>query len=168
MNVKQHVNPGEALCGLGSAWERCEARDAFGQFRPVGFELTKGQGTPMMVTATALNLRVAPTTQGNDPIATLPQRKIVNVLGTSAPGWSRVRCELDGGDVIGHVSAKHLATPTADAHAIAALVMPAVPAVHLQENNVASKRAATGGRAFPLGEPDRPTRRATARIRSRR
>jgi hypothetical protein len=158
-DVKQQVNGGQMLCSLGPAWEHCEAHESFGQFQPVGFALAKGQGTPMMVTATALNLRVAPTTQGNDPVATLPQGKIVNVLGTSAPGWLRVRCELDGGDVIGHVSAKHLAAPTADAHDIAALEMPAVPPVHLRENNVASKRAATAGRAFPLGEPQRPGRR---------
>lgn len=158
-DVKQHVNPGQDLCSLGPAWERCEAKGDFGQFEPVGFALNAGQGTPMMVTATVLNLRVAPTAQGNVPIATLPQGQIVNLLGESAPGWSRVRCRLGGSDVIGHVATRFLAAPTEEAHVIAALVMPAVPAVHLRENNVASKRSATSGRAFSLGEPGRPVRR---------
>lgn len=158
-DVKQHVNRGEDLCSLGPAWERCEAKGEFGQFQPVGFALGGGQGTPMMVTATTLNLRVAPTTQGNVPIATLPQGQIVRLLGESAPGWARVRCRLGGGDVIGHVASRFLAVPSADAEAIAELVMPSVPAVHLGENNVASKRASTSGRAYSLGEPGRPARR---------
>ncbi len=163
-DIKQHLNQGATLCSLGPSFERCEARGAFGQFRPVGFALTSGQGKLMMVTATSLNLRVAPATQGNDPIAHLPQGTIVNVLGSSAPGWSRVRCTLDGGDVIGHVSDAFLAPPSADAHALALLAAPTLPAVHLGENNVASSRAAISGRAYPLGEPGRPSRRATADV----
>lgn len=159
-DVKQHVNPGQDLCSLGPAWERCEAKGEFGQFVPIGFALGADEGTPMMVTATALNLRVAPTTAGNVPIATLPQGKIVNLLGASAPGWSRVRCRLGGGAVIGHVASRFLAPPSDEANAIAALVMPAAPPVHLRENNVASQRSSTSGRAYSLGEPGRPARRS--------
>lgn len=166
-DIKQHVNAGEALCNLADGWERCEAKDDFGQWQPVGFAVTQGEGAPMMVAATSLNLRSAPTTVGNAPIATLPQYKIVNVLGTSAPGWSRVRCTLHGGDVIGHVSSKFLAPPTADAHTIAALVMPKMPPVHLRQNNIDSQRASPDGRAFPLGEPGRPSRRTDVNAATR-
>jgi hypothetical protein len=155
-DVKQHVNRDATLCGLGQAWERCEAKDDFGQFKPVGFDLTKGQGPQMMVTATSLNLRVAPTTQGNTPVAALPQHTLVNLLGPSVDGWSRVRCQLNGGDLIGYVSTRYLSVPTPESHAIAALAMPAIPPVQLASDNADATRSAVGGRAFPLGEPDRP------------
>ena len=158
-DVKQYVNGGATLCSLGNAFERCEAKDDFGQFKPVGFDLTKGQGTQMMVTATSLNLRVAPTTQGNTPLAALPQGTLVNLLGPSVDGWSRVRCQLHGGDVVGYVSSKYLAAPTAEAHEVAALATPQAPAVHLGENNANSKRSSTSGRAYPPGESGRPGRR---------
>jgi hypothetical protein len=155
-DVRQHVNS-TTLCSLANAWEPCEAKsDDFGQFKPVGFALTKGQGQQRMVTALSLNLRVAPTTEGNSPVAALPQGTLVNLLGESVDGWSRVRCQLHGGDVVGYVSAKYLAAPTPDAHAVAALTAPAVPPVHLALNNPDARRNATGARAYPLGEPNRP------------
>ncbi|GAB4563380.1 MAG: hypothetical protein Tsb007_31040 [Rhizobacter sp.] len=155
-DVRQHVNHGQALCGLGAAWERCEARDNFGQFRPIGFEVQGGQGELKRVTATQLNLRHGPSAASNPPITTLPEGQLVRVLGEAAPPWVRVRVTLSGGDVIGYVSGKFLA-PVAAPPALPP-PPPAVPAVHYRENDPASRRASTGKRAQPLGEPNRPSR----------
>ena len=159
-DVRQHVNHGQALCGLGAAWERCEARDSFGQFRPIGFEVLAGQGELKRVTATQLNLRHGPSTASNPPITSLPEGQLVHVLGAAAPPWVRVRATLNGGEVIGYVSGKFLA-PVAAPRA-APTAAPAVPAVHYRENDPASRRGSTGKRAQPLGEPGRPARDTAA------
>lgn len=160
------------LCALGRAWESCEAKGDFGQFRPVGFELRAGEGTPMRVAATALNLRFVPSAVGNTPMATLPHATRVWVLGDSGGGWVRVRTVLDGATFIGHVKAAHLeaeaapvrpAGPSApSAPAPTAPAAPAVPAVHWLENNPQARRNGTSALASPIGEAGRPTRDAAA------
>ncbi|MBC7994430.1 MAG: DUF1906 domain-containing protein [Rhizobacter sp.] len=159
-DVRQHVNRGQALCGLGAAWERCEARGEFGQFRPIGFDVVAGQGELKRVTATQLNLRHGPSAASNPPITTLPEGQLVRVLGEAAPPWVRVRVTLSGGDVVGYVSGKHLAAVAAPP--VAPPRAPAVPAVHYRENDAASRRSSIGKRAQPLGEPGRPSRDAAA------
>lgn len=166
-DVRQHINRGQALCGLGAAWQRCEARDSFGQFRPIGFELQAGEGELRRVTATQLNLRHAPSTTSTPPITSLPEGQLVRVLGDAAPPWVRVRVTLGGADVIGYVSGKFLA-PVPVQPPIAppsppsppSPPAPAVPAVHYRENDSASRRSSASKRAQPLGEPGRPVRDA--------
>ncbi len=176
--VKQHRNDGEMLCDLGKGFERCEAKGEFGQFKPVGFDLRQGEGEIRRVSATQLNLRPAPTTAFNTPITQLPRAQAVQVLGTSAPGWVRVRATLDGADVIGHVNASFLvaddAAGAADLAPVAASVTRVaetvstitaarpMPKASLAENNPNAKRSTTSGLAFPIGEPDRPGRDAGA------
>ncbi len=159
-DVRQHVNAGQALCDLGTAWERCEARDNFGQFRPIGFDLGAGDGELLSVTATQLNLRHAPSTASVPPITSLPEGQLVRLLGRAAPPWLRVRVSLSGGEVIGYASGKFL-EPVAAQPPVAPAAL-ALPAVHFRENDPASRRASIAKRAQPLGEPGRPARTATA------
>lgn len=164
-DVRQHVNGGDPLCGLGGDWERCEARAEFGQFRPIGFDVAAGQGELWRVTASQLNLRLAPSQESNPPIARLPEGQIVRVLGQAAVPWVRVRTTLGGGDVIGYASGKYLAPVAATVTppvAPAVTAITAVPAVHFRENDPQSCRASAGRRAQPVGESPRPTRNPAA------
>ena len=160
-DVKQFVTD-QDLCDIGNGWQRCEAKGAFGQFRPVGFDLHAGEGTPMRVTASTLNLRFVPTSSGNEPIATIPHGTLVRVLGDSAPGWVRVRVVLNGATFIGHVRASFLepvtVIPPQPPAAQPALAV--IPAAHFREDNPNAKRSGVGGMASPIGEVGRPNRSA--------
>lgn len=161
-DVKQFVTT-ENLCGIGQGWQRCIASGSFGQFRPAGFDVHAAEGPLMRVAATTLNLRFVPTPGGNTPIARLPHGTLLRVLGTSAPGWLRVRVVLNGATFIGHVKASFL--EPADGRAAAPTVdqaVAAIPAVHWRENNPDAARTSTAGMASPIGEPDRPVRDGTA------
>jgi len=157
-SIKQHVNNGQALCALGSHYEDCEGQPAFGQFKPVGFDVLSGQGVQRAVRAEGGNLRHLPSTRFNEPIALLPQGHVVRVLGSSAAGWLRVRTSLGGGEVIGHVAVSRLeaaGTPLVEAPTVD---LTPLPIAQLRENNPVSLRHAKDGRAFPIGELARPTR----------
>lgn len=173
-NVRQRVNTGKALGPLGTAYEDCDGRDDFGQFQPVGFALTAGQGTPMRVVAGGGNIRWLPTTAFGDPIALLPPGQVVNVLGASAPGWVRVR-GADGANVIGHMALSRLAAMGVPVPAPAAApspsplpapapppapapALPALPPARMRENNPKATRQSTTAYPFPIGEAGRPTR----------
>ena len=80
-SIKQHVNSGQSLCALGNQFEDCESKPAFGQFKPVGFDVLAGQGEQRVVKAEGGNLRHLPSTLFNEPIALLPQGQLVRVLG---------------------------------------------------------------------------------------
>ena len=168
-DVKQHVNGGAQLCALGNQFERCEARDSFGQFKAVGFDLGTGQGgqgEQRRVKAAGGNLRSLPTTRYGQPVTLLPQGQLLRVLGPSAPGWLRVRASVGGSDVLGHMAESRLEAVPAEAPvatvgpvpAPAPAPAPTIPPAHMAENNAAAHRAGTGGRASPIGEPGRPTR----------
>ena len=157
-HIKQHVNGGQALCALDSHYEDCEGKPAFGQFKPVGFDVLAGQGEQRIVTADGGHLRHLPSARFNQPITLLPQGHAVRVLGPSADGWLRVRTSLGGSDVIGHVSTTRLevaGAPLTEAPPVAA---GSLPIVHLRENSPNSTPRTTGGRAFPIGELPRPAR----------
>jgi hypothetical protein len=162
--VKQTLNTGEQLCDLGNAFEHCDAKDVFGQFKPVGFDVLAGQGAVRQVIAEGGNIRHCPTTQFNEPIALLPGGQSVHILGPSAPGWQRVRTNLGGSDVIGHVADSRLAILPAGATAPAPSVAPpsvpagSIPIASLTENKPSATRTSTDGRAFPIGESPRKTR----------
>ena len=91
-----------------TSYEDCESQPAFGQFKPVGFDVLSGQGEQRIVKAEGGNLRHLPSTRFNEPITLLPQGQAVRVLGPSAPGWLRVRTSLGGSEVIGHVAVSRL------------------------------------------------------------
>lgn len=170
-DIRQHVTA-IPLCSLGAGqWERNEARDECGQFRPIGAELTADEGSRMRVTAPELFLRRVPTTRDNVPIARMKEGQVVRVLGEAAPPWVRVRATLAGGEAIGFASARFLAPADALSPGVAdaALLVPppavaagSPPAVHFREHDPESRRISTAKRAQPLGETDRPTRDAGA------
>lgn len=119
-----------ALCGLGNAWEPCDARDEFGQFRLIGFDAEAAAGEMRQVSASQLNLRKVPTGQGNTPVARLPEGQVVQLLAFAADPWVRVRTTLGGSEVTGYVSAKYLvplAAGQAHAQAVAPPVATAIP-----------------------------------------
>ena len=161
-HVRQHLNTGQTLCSLGTAFEHCEAHDDFGQWQPVGGRLTSGQGELRHILADGGNIRVMPSTAFNTPLALLPQGQAVRVLGSSAPGWLRVRTNLGGGELIGHVAASRLEGPALPPAGPAEVAAPVWPVASLRENNPSARRAAAASRAYPLGEPGRPTRDANA------
>lgn len=164
-DMRQHRNDGATLCGLGSAWQRCDARDDFGQFRPIGFEVRRDQGRLMRVTAAQLNLRRAPTTASVPPLAVLRENQLVRVLGEATEPWRRVRVTLGGNDVIGFVSGRFLEAVAAAAPAPAPIV---VPPVHFRADDPRARRGSAARRAQPLGETPRPARdpAATPAVRS--
>lgn len=166
-DVRQHRNDGETLPGLDNGFERCEARDDFGQFKPVGFDTRAAEGTPMRVTASQLNLRDAPSVTSNPPRTVLVEGQRVAALAPAADGWIRVRVTIQGAPVIGYASARFLAAvdaattaPAAAPAASAAVTAQPIPAVHYRENDPESRRSSIARRAQPLGEAPRPRRDA--------
>lgn len=178
-SVKQSVNTGQTLCNLASNFETCEATADFGDFKPVGFELHEGQGQVRHLVSGGGNLRHMPSTRFNDVITLLPGGHALFALGTSAPGWLRVRTTLGGGTVIGHIAESRLlpldtaepvpVIPTPHAPTPPAPTPPAptppmaapaasLPVAHLRENRPDSARHLSSGRAYPLGEANRKTR----------
>lgn len=113
-----------------------------------------------------LNLRDAPRATPSTWIASLPQFTPVAVLGPSAePGWVRVRVVLRGALREGVVAERYLeplpttARAAADADLITAIpTRPPLSPAHLREGRAEITRRNANGRAFPLGEPDRPAR----------
>lgn len=173
-DIRQHITAAP-LCSLGAGqWERNEAREDCGQFRPIGGELSADDGVPMQVTAPELFLRHVPTTRDNVPIARMKEGQLVRVLGEAAPPWVRVRATIGGSDAIGFASARFLEpagalpaepggiTAPAPAAPTVAAAAGAPPAVHFRENDPDSRRASASRRAQPLGEADRPARNAAA------
>ena len=112
-----------------------------------------------VVSATSLNLRSEPKVGATNRIATLPHGHEVEKLEEAAPGWWKIRTTLNGAALTGFAASEFLAEEagagTPDANGI-------VP-VHLGENRPQVTRTATAGRAFPLGEADRPRRNGTSR-----
>ena len=163
-DVRQHVNEAD-LCGLSTAWEACDAHDEFGQFQPIGFDVGAAEGEVRRVTSSQLNLRRFPTTKGNTPLAQLPEGHLVRVLGPAADSWVRIRTTLGGSDVIGYASSRFLSAvdnARLPAPPAAPPTSASVPAVHYRESDPEARRASTGKRAEPLGEPARPSRDAAA------
>lgn len=158
--VKQHRNTGQSLCGLGNQFERCEAHEGFGEFKPVGFAVTAGLGERRQVTEGGGNLRHLPSTQFNEPITLLPPGHVVRVLGTSRPGWARVRTQQGGGEVIGHMAESRLQAPAALPVPLppVSLAATTLPVAQLPEDNANAKRQSAGSRAHPIGENSRKVR----------
>lgn len=146
------------LCTLGTDWQACEARHAFGQFQPVGFVTRAGEGELRWVSASQLNLRSAPSTASHPPLTQLPEGQEVRVLGGAGGPWLRVRTTLAGTDLVGYAHGGYLAREPRAAYVPAPLPAGAVPAVHYRPGDPDSRRSSTARRAQPLGEPGAPRR----------
>lgn len=122
------------------------------------------------VRATQLNLRSTPRVTPATWIASLAEGSEVRVLGDAErAGWVRVHVLLNGCLREGVLATRYLVplaqpVPAREAVAVRPVAPPVspapVPPVHLRENRADISRSLDGGRAFPLGEPDRPTRDA--------
>jgi len=110
------------------------------------------------VTATSLNIRSEPKTSASNKIAVLPQGQLVNQVNSDDEPWWFITVELRGQMIEGYVHSRYLLKKenTAIEH-----TFNNITAVHLQENKTSITRNRDGGRAYPLGEPNRPTRNAS-------
>lgn len=160
-DVRQ-LAPTGPLCGLDTHWEACEGRGNFGQFRPVGFDVTAEAGERRWVKATQLNLRFAPSIASQPPITQLPEGQEVRVLGDAAPPWIRVRAKMAGTDVIGYVHGNYLSSQDPGFVLLNVPAAGSIPAVHYRTADSASRRGSAAKRAQPLGEPSQPTRTRAA------
>ena len=117
-----------------------------------------------------LNLRSAPRVSPATLLASLVQGTEVELRGSTAvDGWVRVRVLLNGTAREGMVAEQYLAPlaprprarggARARATPGAEVSLPALPQAHLQADRPDITRVRDGGRAYPLGEPDRPARR---------
>jgi len=115
-----------------------------------------------------LNLRSTPQVTPASLLAPLVQGTEVEVRGpTAVAGWVQVRVLLNGVVREGVVAERYLEPyaprprtrggPRSRA-APAAETLPALPAVHLEADRPDITRVRDGGRAYPLGEADRPAR----------
>lgn len=126
---------------------------------------TKKSMTKFKVSADALRLRSTPNTDSHRNIlSVLPNGQLVEKIADSIAGWWEVRVISDRNpQVTGFVASRYLqqvvptaapSPPSVPASVLASLVT----AVHLQENRSSVARNVTTGRAYPLGEPQRPSR----------
>jgi len=118
-----------------------------------------------VVTAPSLNLRSEPRVVPTNRIATLPQGHRVEKLADAGPEWSKVQTTLSGAPLEGFAASRFLGTEASTQPAPAAT---GVTAVHLPADRPDVTRTVTTGRAFPLGEANRPQRdgqTADARVR---
>ncbi|MDI1324908.1 MAG: SH3 domain-containing protein [Algoriphagus sp.] len=115
------------------------------------------------VTANELRLRSTPNSQTNrNIVAVLSNGQLVEKIANAGTDWWEVRVQLSGGPAAtGYVANRYLeaipsqSPPTSTpAPILANYVTP----VHLQENRGNVTRKVTTGRAYPLGEPNRPSR----------
>lgn len=115
------------------------------------------------VTAPRLSLRSGPAVDPTNRLAVLPRGQVVDkIADTADPGWWQVSTVLDGAVVVGFLARAFLA-PEGESSQMAERLAE----VHLRENVPSVTRTSAAGRAFPLGEVDRPSR-GTADARQRR
>lgn len=119
-------------------------------------------GDAYFVDVLGLNLRSEPVVSTATRIAVLPQGHRVEKLEEATDSaWWRVVTEVGGSAVEGFVAQRFLATalpaPAAQPAPAAATTGP-FPAVHLEAGRADIHRRRDGGRAYPLGELDRPPR----------
>lgn len=165
--ITRAINGG--LNGFAARRELLEkARRALRELLPVAPGAGPALTPTHRVVPAQLNLRSAPQVSPATWIATLNQGSEVELCGEAdSAGWVKVRVVVNRVLREGHVAQRYLAELPARARAATpeaapAPALPAIPAVHMEENRADVIRARDGGRAYPLGEPDRPRRRAAS------
>jgi hypothetical protein len=101
-------------------------------------------------------------------LAAIPQgTPVARLQGDAGDSWWKVQVSLNGTLFEGYVARAHLAALPADAAVPRAFAAPValaapIPPACLQADRADITRERDGGRAYPLGEPDRPSRSASA------
>lgn len=109
------------------------------------------------VTASSLNFRQKPFVSSSNRIATLPQGHVVDVLNKEKQPWWYVSTNFRGESLTGYVHSNFLAEKSYFQRPVS---FSSISAVHLTENRSSITRNRDGGRAYPLGESNRPIRDA--------
>lgn len=114
--------------------------------------------TNYKVAATSLNMRSTPKVTGSNRIAVLPQGQEVKKIDDAHNPWWLIRTSLLGDSLEGYVHSRYLVKNVEFDEPVASN---SITAVHLTENKTSVTRNRDGGRAYPLGELNRPGRTAT-------
>jgi predicted chitinase len=116
-----------------------------------------------VVKATKLNFRSQPTISSSNKIASINLGARVKKIADAPGGWLKIRVVLNGKTKEGYVFGKYL-QPLAEAPTELTLVPQEasidfeISPVHMTENQTNITRRRDGGRAYPLGEVNRPGR----------
>lgn len=105
----------------------------------------------LRVAATALNLRSEPRVAPNNRLAVLPQGHWVTARDSAVTPWKHADTVVGGTPVTGFVHGAYL---TSEVLAISGFDR--VEPVHLREDRPEVTPLTTSGRAFPIGDPNRP------------
>jgi len=111
-----------------------------------------------IVTATSLNMRSTPKVTGSNRITVLPQGQEVKKIDDTNNPWWLIRTSLLGDKLEGYVNSRYLVK---DSEFDEPVKSNSITAIHLTENKTSITRNRDGGRAYPLGESNRPIRTAT-------
>ncbi len=106
-----------------------------------------------------MNIRSTPKVTKSNRLAVLPEGQNVNKLHEKHSPWWYIHTILTGYKLEGYVHSKYLVK---EEGFIEPLRASSITAVHLKENNTLVTRDRDGGRAHPLGEPNRPRRTANS------
>jgi hypothetical protein len=111
------------------------------------------------ITPLLLNFRSEPKVKSNNILAVLPQGQVVTKLEAAGnEKWWKVATVFRQNHLEGYVARRFL-TPISEFTELPGYQT--ISPVHLKENRADVKRNWDGRRAFPLGEPDRPTRKSS-------
>lgn len=113
---------------------------------------------PYKTTPNELNFRKAPKVVAGNVIAVLPQGHIVDKLADAANNWWKIKTSIDGKNLEGYVHSSYLKKINAPVVPAVAPVANVLPPANLK-GDATVKRSNTRW-AFPLGEPDMPSRDA--------
>ena len=160
-DVKQHVNTA-ALCELGSAWEACDGKPDFGQFRVLGSTTDKRRKGLWVVRDPEVRLREMPRDDARPVFGALPHATPIKVLGEAGYGWVLASVTLDEGELTGYVAASDLEKPSGPLWNLAPLSVPVLPEAHLARNKRSARRDNAGAHPYPLGESKLPLRDPSA------
>ncbi|NOQ13843.1 MAG: SH3 domain-containing protein [Methyloprofundus sp.] len=112
------------------------------------------------VTAPNLNLRSAAKKSSGNRIAVLTQGQVVNIINKNHAPWWLISTNLHNIHIEGYVHSNYL-------QAIEEFqplpIITSIAPVHLKENHSTITRSRDGGRAFPLGEQERPQRNGSTK-----
>jgi hypothetical protein len=103
-------------------------------------------------------MRSTPKVTGSNRITVLPQGQEVKKIDDTNNPWWLIRTSLLGDKLEGYVNSRYLVK---DSEFDEPVKSNSITAIHLTENKTSITRNRDGGRAYPLGESNRPIRTAT-------